>query len=256
MYTHLRKHLRTALVVGLAAAAAALVVAGDRGGGQAAAAGGEPSPSAPTPGPDELPEFNEPGEIDNRYLPLTEFSRCVISGEADDGTKERSVRTLLERTKPFEIGGQRVEAAIILDRAFADGELVERTLDYFAQGDDGAVYYLGENVDNIENGVVVDHDGTWLYGHDTDVLGVAMPADPHLGQQYRFEDVPGVTIESNRVEELGLRADVAGERLEDVIRISEFIQPEGDIEHKLYAPDLGLIAEYPPDGSTELVGCS
>ena len=65
---------------------------------------------------------------------------------------------------------------IVEDRAFADGELVERTLDYYAQADDGTVYYLGEHVSNIENGKVVDHHGTWLFGKDTDVPGVAMPA--------------------------------------------------------------------------------
>ncbi len=31
---------------------------------------------------------------------------------------------------------------------------MERTLDYFAQGDDGAVYYLGEHVANIRRGRV------------------------------------------------------------------------------------------------------
>ena len=65
---------------------------------------------------------------------------------------------------------------MIQDNAYEDGKLVERTLDYFAQADDGTVHYLGEHVNNIRRGRVIDHNGSWLYGKHTDVLGVAMPA--------------------------------------------------------------------------------
>jgi hypothetical protein len=200
--------------------------------------------------------FSAPRTIDNPYLPLTRFTRCEFRGEKDDGTRQRSVKTLLRRTRAFQVDGRRVDAAVIQDRAFENGKLVERTLDYYAQADDGTVYYLGEHVDNIEDGRVVDHHGTWLYGPHTDTPGVAMPAHPRLGDQWRFEDVPGITMESNRLEETALRADAGGRRHLGVIRVSEFLQPDGDVEQKLYAPGTGLITEYPPDGRVELVGCS
>jgi hypothetical protein len=228
------------LVIGgaaVAALAAAAAVSGAQGG-----------PAGPV--------FSDPAKIDNTYLPLTAERRCVMRGRADDGTRERSVRTVLARTKRFDVAGQRVEAAIIRDDAYEDGRLVERTLDYFAQADDGVVYYLGEDVDNIRRGKVVDHDGSWLYGRDTDVLGVAMPADPKVGDQFRFEDVPGVTSESNRVEETGMRARAGGRDFTGVIRIQEFVQPEGEVEYKLYAPGVGLVVEYPPDARTAFAGCS
>ena len=40
-----------------------------------------------------------------------------------------------------------------------------------------------------------------------------------------------------------------------MIRISEFIQPEGEVEHKLYAPGVGTIVEYAPDGRIAFAGC-
>ena len=201
--------------------------------------------------------FSDPRTIDNPYLPLSKFTQCDYRGQADDGTRERSVKRLLKRTRAFTIDGQRVDAAVIEDRAFEDGELVERTLDYFAQDDGGTVYYLGEHVANIRRGRVVSHRGSWLFGKHTDVLGVAMPANPTLGAQWRFEDVPGITVESDRVEETGLRARVrrGGRLYTDVIRVQEFIQPEGDVEYKLYAPGTGLIAEFPPDGRVVLHRC-
>jgi hypothetical protein len=216
-------------------------------GAAAAVSGAQGGPAGPV--------FTEPAKIDNRYLPLTAQKRCTMRGRADDGTRERSVRTVLDRTKRFDVAGQRVEAAIIRDDAYEDGRLVERTFDYFGQADDGTVYYFGEDVDNIRRGKVVNHKGSWLYGRDTDVLGVAMPADPKVGDQFRFEDVPGVTAESNRVEEAGMRARAGGRDFTGVIRIQEFIQPEGEVEYKLYAPGVGLIVEYPPDARTAFAGC-
>jgi hypothetical protein len=196
------------------------------------------------------PVFSHPTTIDNRYLPLTTHPRCELRGGG-----ERVVRTVLERTKRFDFEGQSVDAVVIRDKSYEDGKLVERTFDYFAQSDDGTVYYLGEDVDNIRRGKVVNHHGSWLYGRDTDVPGVAMPPDPNVGDQWRFEDVPGITTESDRVEETGMRSLVDGRMFGDVIRIQEFTQPEGEVEYKLYAPGVGVIVEYPPDGRVAFTGC-
>jgi len=229
------------------AVTAAALTAATLAGGVLAAGSGAQAPSGPT--------FSNPGKIDNLYLPLTKFERCVLRGVAEDGTRERSVKTLQPYTKAFDVGGKQVNAIVIRDNAFEGDALVESTLDYFGQADDGTVHYFGEDVRNIKRGKVVDTKGTWLYGRDTDRLGVAMPAKPQLGQQFRFEDVPGITVESDRVEELGLRAKVQGRIVTDAIRIQEFVQPEGDVEYKTYAPGLGVIDEYPPGGHVSFAGC-
>ncbi len=189
--------------------------------------------------------------IDNPYLPLSSFERCELRGGG-----ERVVRTLLDRTRRFRVGGEDVDAAVVEDRAFAGGELVERTLDYFAQESDGTVLYLGEHVDNYEDGRVADHDGTWLYGRDTKTAGVAMPADPRVGTRFRFEDVPGITTESNTVTARLSSLRVRGKTYRDVIRIREVIQPDDEVEDKYYARGIGVIREVPPDGRVELVGCA
>ena len=76
-----------------------------------------------------------------------------------------------------------------------------------------------------------------------------------MGTQWRSEDVPGITTESDRVEETGLRVRAGGKLYTDVIRTQEFIQPEGEVEYKLYAPGVGLITEYAPDGRAVLHHC-
>jgi len=201
------------------------------------------------------PTFSNPTTIDNRYLPLTKFTTCVMRGKADDGTRERSVKTVLKRRKAFTFEGRQVQTVVLRDNAYEDGELVESKFDYFGQSDEGTVYYFGEQVKNLRNGKVINTNGTWLYGKDTDRLGVAMPNEPQLGQQWNFEDVPGLTTESNRVEEIDVRTKVGKRVRTDVIRIQEFIQPEGEVEYKLYASGIGTVAEYPPGARTVFVSC-
>jgi hypothetical protein len=200
------------------------------------------------------PQFNDPTDIDNRYLPLSKFDRCLLKGE-EDGAKIKVVRTLLDRTEPFRVDGETVRVAIIKDKAWEDGELVERTLDYFGQATNGAVYYFGEDVDDIEDGEVVGHDGQWRYGRDTNVLGVAMPRNPQIGETWYFEFVPGITIERDKMIERIDEKTIRGNTYEDVIRIREFQDPGNEVEDKLYARGVGNIRELPPDGRVDLVEC-
>jgi hypothetical protein len=228
----------------LAIAAAALVLTG---------CGGDDDGKSGTTA-DRLPRFSQPRQIDNPYLPLTKFTRCELRG-AEDRTQVHVLRRLLPRSERFSVGGRSVEAAVIEDRAFEDGELVERTLDYFGQADDGTVYYFGEDVDDYQDGRLVGHKGAWRYGRETRTLGVAMPAKPKPGDSWRFEDVPGITIESDDVVERLDRVRVGRTEYRDVIRVRERLQPEGATEHKLYAAGTGVIRELPPDGRVDLVGC-
>ncbi len=188
--------------------------------------------------------FSDPTDIDNAYLPLSKFHRCTYVGHEDDA-RVRIRRTVLDRTKEFVVDGATVEAMVVKDRVKEDGELVEDTRDFFAQDDRGAVRYFGERVDNIRNGRVVDHGGSWLFGRDTDKIGVLMPAHPGPGHRWRSEDAPPITVEHDRV--------VA--RRGGTITVREFALPDREVEHKVYARGVGLIAELPPEGRVGLVAC-
>lgn len=232
-----------ALAVGVALAGLGTGIA-SAGGSSSNAIGGD----------GKNPEFNDATDIDNRYLPLSKFKNCLLKGE-EDGAKIRVERKLLDRTEPFTVDGEKVRVAIIKDKAWEDGELVERTLDYFGQATNGAVYYFGEDVDDIEDGEVVGHEGQWRYGQDTDVLGVAMPHKPQIGEQWFFEFVPGITFERDKMIERIDEKTIRGKTYEDVIRIREFQDPGNEVEDKLYARGVGNIRELPPDGRVDLVEC-
>ena len=142
--------------------------------------------------------FSDPTAIDNPYLPLSKFHRCTYRGE-EDGERLRIKRTVLDRTRTFVVDGVAVETMVVKDRVHADGELIEDTRDFFAQDDTGAVRYFGERVDNLRDGGVINHSGSWLFGRDTDEIGVLMAANPHVGSHWLSEDAAPITVEHDRV---------------------------------------------------------
>ena len=84
-----------------------------------------------------------------------------------------------------------VEALVVRDTATENGVPVEITDDWYAQDDDGNIWYLGEYITNYENGKPVDHAGSFEAGVDGAEPGVAMPADPEPGMTYRQEYYAG-----------------------------------------------------------------
>lgn len=166
-----------------------------------------------------------------------------------------SGRERVERTakpdvhKTFTIGGQTVEALAVEDREFAGGKLVEVTLDYFAQADNGTVYYLGEDVDEYKNGTVIGHSGAWLLGKDTQKPGVLMPAQPKVGDKFRSEDVPKITWENDEVVSVSETVTVPAGTYPHCVKIREKTS-DGDTEYKLYAPGVGCLKEI--EGNTQL----
>jgi hypothetical protein len=190
---------------------------------------------------DSAPKFSHPKDITNPYLPLGSLKQDILEG-TEKGKPLRVERTVKPGSKTFKINGQEIEALIMEDREFINGEVEEVTLDYFAQDDDGNVYYLGEDVDNYKNGQVVAHEGAWLYGKNTQKLGVIMPAHPRVGQKFKAEDVPKVTTENDVVVSLTEKATVPAGKFENCLKIKE-TNSDGETEEKLFAPGVGAIKE-------------
>ena len=187
------------------------------------------------------PKFSHPKEITNPYLPLSSLKQDILEG-TEKGKPLRVERTMKPGGKTFNINGQDVEAMIVEDREFINGAIEEVTLDYFAQDDDGTVYYLGEDVDNYKDGKVVAHEGAWLYGKDTEKMGVVMPAHPRVGLKFKSEAVGKITTENDTVVSLTEKATVPAGKYEKCLKVKE-TNSDGEVEEKLYAPGVGAIRE-------------
>ena len=78
-----------------------------------------------------------------------------------------------------------VTCVVVEDLAYEGGELVERTLDYFAQDRQGNVWYLGEDSSHFEDGKLVSTEGTWRAGNGNQHAGIIMEAHPQVGDFYK-----------------------------------------------------------------------
>lgn len=192
-------------------------------------------------------KFSNPTKITNPYLPLSSLKQDILEGK-EDGKQTRIERTLKPDVhKTFKVGDLSVEALAVEDRAYENGKLSEVAMDYFAQDDEGTVYYLGEEVDEYEDGKIINHDGSWMWGKDTPAPGVLFPATPKIGMKFRSEDVSKDIMEIDEVVSVSEAVITpAGEFLE-VVKVKESLA-DGTTEFKYYAKGVGVVREQPHDG--------
>ena len=196
-------------------------------------------------------KFSHPREITNPYLPLTSLKQDILEGK--EGSKELRIERTMKPDirKTFKVGKQTIEVLVMEDREFEGGKLAEITLDYFAQADDGTVYYLGEDVDEYKDGKVVGHSGAWLYGKQTKIPGLLMPGNPTVGDKFRSEDVPKITTEDNEVLSLSETVTMPAGTYQNCLKIKEVLS-DGGIEYKYYAKGVGCVRELPEGGDVVL----
>jgi hypothetical protein len=197
------------------------------------------------------PKFSHPRDITNPYLPLASLKQDILEG-TEAGNRVHIERTALpDRHKTFKVGKQSVEAFAVEDRETEKGELAEVAIDYFAQADDGTVYYLGEEVDEYKGGKVVGHEGAWMYGVDTKKLTPIMPGAPKVGDRFRSEDVSKTLFENDEVVSLSETVTVPTGTYHDCLKIKEGLA-DGTIEYKYFAKGVGCIREQPEKGDVLL----
>ena len=230
------RHTGTAFIGAALSAALMLAACGDGVTSTTTSGSGAP-PTAPASArvDQAKPAFSNPTRITNPLFPIGALTQVVQLG-TDEGQELRAEITLLPDRRTIEWDGRQIEAVVSQFIAYKDATVAEVATDYFAQADDGAVWYLGEDVTNYEDGVVANHDGTWLAGKDGPA-GMIMPASPKPGDVYRPENIPGfvfeeVTVKSTRTVD-GPRGQVPG-----AIAIQELLM-DGTLEDKVFAPGYG-----------------
>lgn len=197
-------------------------------------------------------KFSHPRDITHPYFPLASLDQDIMEGK--EGGKKLHVEWTAkpELHKTFQIGGEKVEAFVVEDREFVDGELAEATLDYFAQDDNGTVYYLGEDVNEYKGGKVVSHDGSWLFGKDTQIPGVLLPAHLKVGDKFKPEDVSKDINESDEIVSVSETVTAPAGTYKDCVKVKEHLA-DGTTEYHLYASGVGVVREIPADGDVFLL---
>jgi len=176
-------------------------------------------------------------EIDNPYFTMVPGTTFIYEKETEEGLE--TVVVQVTHTKKVIMG---VTCTQIRDTVRLDGELVEDTLDWFAQHKDGTVWYFGEFSTDFENGEVSGHEGSWEAGVDGAKPGIIMLAHPKQGRSYRQEYYPGVAEDMGKVLSLDEEVEIEIGEFEECLKTREWTPLERGVrEHKYYAPGVGLV---------------
>ena len=124
-------------------------------------------------------------------------------------------------------------------------------MDWYAQADDGSVWYFGEDVFNYEDGKVADTEGTWIASDQTPAAMI-MPAKPAVGNVYRPENAPEVVFEEVRVEKVDQTVHGPSGEISGAIEVME-LHMDGTTEGKVFAPGYGEFSTGTAGGDLEAV---
>jgi hypothetical protein len=185
--------------------------------------------------------------IDNPYLPWIPGTVFTYDGTSD-GEAQHNVVTVTDQTRTI----MGVTCVAVDDRVEVDGELEERTTDWYAQDEAGNVWYFGEDSKEYEGGQVTSTEGSWLAGVDGAMPGIVMEATSEVGDSYRQEYLRGEAEDRAQVKKLGKSVSVPYGSFDDVLVIREWTPLEPCVaEDKWYAADVGLLGSTMTAGGQE-----
>jgi hypothetical protein len=184
------------------------------------------------------PTFSDPTTITNPLFPISDLHAVIFTGEVE-GKPFHTETTLLPETRVIEWSdGKQVETRISQYFAYLDGRIEEVALDYYAQADDGSVWYFGEELwDFNEEGFIDSTEGAWLAGVDGPPAMI-MPGDPQVGDVHRAENVPPVAFEEVEVTTVDETVDGPAGPVEGAL-VGRELHLDGTYSDKVFAPGYG-----------------
>jgi hypothetical protein len=227
---------RTALAA-VAALSLVTVACGDDGGEADAAPRAEELPQGDTRV--ELDPTRFTADVDHPYFPLRPGTRWTYREVDEEGNVLDVVVVATSRTRRIANG---IDARVVRDTVRENGQVIEDTFDWYAQDDDGNVWYLGEDTAEFEDGEITSRDGSFEAGVDGAEPGIIMPAEPAAGQRYRQEFLEGEAEDEGAVLSADELVEAPVGRYDHAVltRDTNRLEPEVS-EYKLYARDVGLV---------------
>ncbi|MGH9289251.1 MAG: hypothetical protein ACRD0V_13360 [Acidimicrobiales bacterium] len=184
------------------------------------------------------PAFSDPTTITNPLFPISDLHSVILGGEVE-GKPFHTETTLLPETRVIEWSdGKQVETRVSQYFAYLDGRIEEVALDYYAQADDGSVWYFGEDLwDFNEEGFIDSTEGAWLAGVDGPPAMI-MPGEPQVGDVHRAENVPPVAFEEVEVTTIDETVDGPTGHVEGAL-VGRELHLDGTFSDKVFAPGYG-----------------
>ena len=218
----------------------------------AAGCGGDDQTALPQgDDPVEIDPARFSAEIDNPYWPMEPGTTWVYrEGE------QRVEVTVTDRTRTV----MGVETRVVHDVVTENGVRVEDTFDWYAQDEDGNLWYFGEDTTEFEDGKPAGHAGAWEAGVDGALPGILLPAEPEVGMRYRQEYYAGEAEDRAEVLSVDETVVVPYGRFEGALMTGDTTPLEPNVlERKYYVRDVGPVLALKVKGDSgreELVSLS
>jgi len=205
------------------------------------------------------------GEVaPNPYFPLVAGMRWVYEAEGEviivevleetmevDGVNCVVVRDVVYETETDEDDEEGMKSVIEASHDLP-GVPVEDTIDWYAQDEEGNVWYFGEISLNFEDGVVTDIEGSWKTGEDGARPGIVMPAVPKTGDVYRQEWLLGDAEDMAEVLSTSAEPELSEDNASDCdpgcLQTLEWAPLQANSEeYKYYRAGVGMVQEADPE---------
>jgi uncharacterized protein YbaA (DUF1428 family) len=185
--------------------------------------------------------FADSTNVSNKLFPLKPGTLLALEGKAfDDEGDEETRRIEFSATGLTKKIGD-VNTVVVYIDDYADGELVESELAFFAQDSSGNVWNFGEYPEEYEDGNFIAAK-PWIHGIADAKAGIAMNASPAVGGPSVYEGW-GPAVEWNdfsKVVEVGKEDCVPVGCYKDVVIVEESsLAEKGAFQLKSYAPGVG-----------------
>ncbi|MGD8801136.1 MAG: hypothetical protein PVJ44_21655 [Desulfobacterales bacterium] len=200
--------------------------------------------------------------IPNPYWPLVPGTTWTYENEAGEESITVEVLAEIKTIEYPEDSGQEFNCIVVSDVVTDtdSGDVIEDTLDWYAQDLDGNVWYFGEIAQNFEDGELVDIEGSWTAGVDGAKPGILMWAYDGFGSDppqevYRQEFFLGDAEDIGEFVGWVPSVEIRGRTYTNVLKTKDYSPLEPGVgEFKYYAPNVGLILEEAYEDDEGLTG--
>lgn len=194
-------------------------------------------------------DFVDPTLSANRWFPLEPGMQWVREGTTLIGNRavpHEVVTTVTDVIRTID----GVDTVLVYDRSVGAGQVVQQSLDYFAQDKRGNVWTMGGATEQYEAGRYVAVDEAWLAGTDGAKAGILMPTAPTAKTPaWTIARPPGEDGDAAEFLRMQKRECVPFRCFDNVLVIREGKRSALDNEFKYYADGVGQIRNEPRGSS-------
>ncbi len=189
--------------------------------------------------------FVDPRVGSNRWLPLTPGTQWVRDGTTLVGNRAVPHKVLSTVTDVIRVING-VKTVAVFDHSVDSGQVVQQSLDYFAQDTKGNIWDFGAATEQYEAGRFVTVDEAWIAGVDGAKPGILMPANPTANTPpWAIAQPPGEDGDAAAFQRMQPRECVPFGCFDNVLVVEEGKKTALNNEYKYYALGVGQIRNEP-----------